>query len=78
MKVKEFTATLTSPKYNLDKKGWIVFAIVSIIIFFVAVGIDSLHAIHLQLAEEMKDDNEVNMKIFDFIKEIKKRPTLRS
>lgn len=40
MKVEEFTATLTSPKYKLDKKGWIIFAVVAVVIFFVTVGID--------------------------------------
>lgn len=40
MKVEEFTATLTSPKYKLDKKGWIIFAVGAVILFFVAVGID--------------------------------------
>lgn len=40
MKSEEFTATLISPKYKLDKKGWIIFAIVSIVIFFVTLGID--------------------------------------
>jgi hypothetical protein len=40
MKSKEFTATLTNPKYKLDKKGWIIFALVAILLFFVAVVID--------------------------------------
>jgi len=40
MKVEEFTSTLTSPKYKLDKKGWIIFAVVAVILFFVFVGID--------------------------------------
>lgn len=37
---EEFTATLTSPKYKLDKKGWIIFAVVAIVLFFVAIGVD--------------------------------------
>ncbi len=40
MKVEEFTATLTSPGYKLNKRGWIIFAVAIVIIFFVAVGID--------------------------------------
>lgn len=40
MKVEEFTSTLTSPKYKLDKKGWIIFAVVAVILFFVAVWVD--------------------------------------
>lgn len=40
MKSEEFTATLTSPKYKLDKKGWIIFAVVAVALFFVALGID--------------------------------------
>lgn len=40
MKSEEFTATLTSPKYKLDKKGWIIFGVVAVVIFFVFVGID--------------------------------------
>jgi hypothetical protein len=42
MKVEEFTSTLTSPKYKLDKKGWIIFAVSAFILFFVAVGFDSV------------------------------------
>jgi hypothetical protein len=40
MKVEEFTTTLTSPKYKLDKKGWIIFAVIAVVLFFVTVGID--------------------------------------
>jgi hypothetical protein len=40
MKVEEFTATLTSPKYKIDKKGWIIFAVITVVLFFIAVGID--------------------------------------
>lgn len=40
MKVEEFTSTLTSPKYKLDKKGWIIFAVGVVVLFFVAVGVD--------------------------------------
>ena len=40
MKVEEFTATLTSPKYKVDKKGWIIFAVGAVVLFFVAVGVD--------------------------------------
>lgn len=42
MKAEEFTSTLTSPKYKLDKKGWIIFAVSAFILFFVAVGFDSV------------------------------------
>lgn len=40
MKSEEFTATLTNPQYKLDKKGWIIFGVVAVVIFFVFVGID--------------------------------------
>lgn len=40
MKVEEFAATLTSPEYKLNKKGWIVFAVVVVIIFFATAWID--------------------------------------
>lgn len=40
MKVEEFTSTLTSPKYSLDKKGWVIFTVISVVLFFVAVVID--------------------------------------
>lgn len=40
MKVEEFTATLTSPEYRLNKKGWIIFAVVAVIIFFVTAWVD--------------------------------------
>ncbi len=42
MKAEEFTSTLTSPKYKLDKKGWIIFAVSAFVLFFVAVGFDSV------------------------------------
>ena len=40
MKVDAFTSTLTNPTYKLNKKGWIIFAIVAVLLFFIAVGID--------------------------------------
>jgi hypothetical protein len=40
MKVEEFTSTLTSPKYKLNKKGWIIFAVGVVVLFFVAVSVD--------------------------------------
>jgi hypothetical protein len=40
MKSEEFTATLTNPKYKLDKKGWVIFGVVAVVVFFVFVGID--------------------------------------
>lgn len=42
MKAEEFNSTLTNPKYKLDKKGWIIFAVSAIVLFFVAVGFDSV------------------------------------
>jgi hypothetical protein len=42
MKVEEFTSTLTSPKYKLDKKGWIIFAVSAFILFPVVVGFNSI------------------------------------
>jgi hypothetical protein len=41
MKVKEFTSTFTNLKYKFNKKGWISFGIVSLIIFVVLLNIDS-------------------------------------
>lgn len=40
MKVEEFKSTLTSPEYKLNKKGWIIFAIIAVILFFGAVWVD--------------------------------------
>ena len=40
MKSGEFVATLTSPKYKLDKKGWIIFSIASVVLLFIAIAID--------------------------------------
>lgn len=40
MKAKAFISTLTSPTYKLNRKGWIIFAIVTIILFFITLGID--------------------------------------
>lgn len=42
MKIDEFSSTLTSPEYKLNKKGWIIFAVSAFILFFVAVGFDSV------------------------------------
>lgn len=42
MKIDEFSSSLTSPKYRFNKKGWIVFAIVSIVLFFIVIGFDSV------------------------------------
>jgi hypothetical protein len=41
MKSPEFTATLTSPRYKLDNKGWIMFAMGAVVLFLVALGIDT-------------------------------------
>lgn len=40
MKVEEFAATLTNPKYKLDKKGWVIFAVAAVILFFITVAAD--------------------------------------
>lgn len=40
MKVKEFTDTLTSPKYKIDKRAWVIFVIITVVLFFVAMKID--------------------------------------
>lgn len=42
MKIDEFSSTLTSPEYKLNKKGWVIFAVSAFILFFVAVGFDSV------------------------------------
>ena len=34
MKIEEFKSSLTSPKYRLNKKGWILFAIVTFVLIF--------------------------------------------
>lgn len=40
MKVEEFTATLTNPKYKLDKKGWIIYSLALIILLIITIGVD--------------------------------------
>lgn len=40
MKSEEFMATLKSPKYILDKKGWIIFALASVVVLIFAVMFD--------------------------------------
>lgn len=40
MKVEEFTSTLISPKYKLNKKGWTIFVVSASVLLFVAVGVD--------------------------------------
>jgi len=42
MKIDEFPSTLISPEYKLNKKGWIIFAVVVFVLFFVAIGFDSV------------------------------------
>lgn len=41
LKQDEFTSTLTSPKYYLYGSRWAIFAVIAIILFFVAVGLGS-------------------------------------
>lgn len=40
MKSEEFTATLTSPEYKLDKKGWIIFVLASVVLLFITIAFD--------------------------------------
>jgi hypothetical protein len=42
MKIDEFSSTLTSPEYKLNKKGWVIFAVLAVVLFFVAAGFDSV------------------------------------
>lgn len=42
MRMEGFTAMLTTPKYKLDKKGWIIFALATLLILFITLGIDSI------------------------------------
>jgi hypothetical protein len=42
MKIDEFPSTLTSPEYKLNKKGWVIFAVLAVVLFFVAAGFDSV------------------------------------
>lgn len=41
MKLKSFTSTLTSPKYKLDKNGWVYFMGISVVVFMILLVIDS-------------------------------------
>jgi len=40
LKVEEYQSSLTSPKYMLNKNGWIIFSVVSIILLFLAFRFD--------------------------------------
>jgi hypothetical protein len=40
MKSEGFTSSLVSPKYTLDKRGWIIFSLAALVLFIVAVAID--------------------------------------
>jgi len=41
MKMDEFSSKLINPEYKLNKKGWVIFAIVAVFFYFVAIGFDS-------------------------------------
>jgi hypothetical protein len=40
MRAEEFTSTLTLPQYKLNKKGWIIFSVVAVILLVLAVSFD--------------------------------------
>ena len=42
MKIPEFASTTSHPEYKLNKKGWIIFAIAAVFLFFVTAGLDSV------------------------------------
>ena len=60
MKIDEFSSTLTSPEYKLNKKGWIIFAVSAFILFFVAVGFDSVVRGALGNGNDIKTLQETN------------------
>lgn len=85
MKNEEFVSTLTSPKYKLNGKGWIIFALGAIILFFVAVGIDlsipsnssSSPNINSNLSQENNTYSKADL-IIDTVREIKAEMVLPS
>ncbi len=42
MKIEAFASTLKEPEYKLNKNGWIIFGVAAVVLFFVAVGFDSV------------------------------------
>lgn len=75
MKVEEFTSTLTSPKYKLNKKGWAIFAVVAVVLFFVAVAIDLSSS---SLGIDSYTPQEKSDLIVETVREIKTEMTLPS
>lgn len=69
MKSEEFTATLTSPKYKLDKKGWIIFALAAVLLFFVAVGIDLSSSNYQEVNDNLSQVSNDNYSKADLINE---------
>ena len=70
MKSEEFTSTLTSTKYKLDKKGWIIFALAAVLLFFVAVGIDLSSPSYQETNDNLSQVSNDNYSKADLINEI--------
>ncbi len=75
MKVEEFTSTLTSPKYSLDKKGWVIFTVISVVLFFGAVVIDLSSS---DLEVDSYTTQEKSNLIIETVREIKTEMSLPS
>jgi len=69
MKSEEFTATLISPKYKLDKKSWIIFALAAVLLFFVAVGIDLSSSNYQEVNDNLSQVSNDNYSKADLINE---------
>jgi len=69
MKSEEFTSTLASPKYKLDKKGWIIFALAAVLLFFVAVGIDLSSPSYQETNDNLSQVSNDNYSKADLINE---------
>ena len=82
MKSEEFTSTLTNPKYKLDKKGWIIFSIATVLLFFVAIGIDLSSPVYQGTNDSLSQVSNDNYSKADLInetvREIKAEMTLPS
>ncbi|MEA3272802.1 MAG: zinc-ribbon domain-containing protein [Patescibacteria group bacterium] len=82
MKSEKFTSTLTNPKYKLDKKGWIFFSIATVLLFFVAIGIDLSSPVYQGTNDSLSQVSNDNYSKVDLInetvREIKAEMTLPS
>jgi len=71
MKVKEFTDTLTNPEYKLNKRGWIIFAVIVVVLFVVAVKIDLSMRTMDKFLDQVGNDKSIEETVDQIVKEIK-------